>query len=99
MWCLYSSICPGQNSQNLDSLFTGNFLGHKSGGTLLLSPRSVLAAPEFLSQSGHPPPCSTCADIADGSLRHTEFRTFNNIVGDYYVSPIFLERVAVSVWL
>jgi len=36
----------------------------------------------------------TKSDIADGSLRKYEFRTFNNIVGDYYVSPRFLEKVA-----
>lgn len=36
------------------------------------------------------------SDIADGTLRPTEFRTFDNIVGDYYVAPAFLERVAVS---
>ncbi len=35
------------------------------------------------------------SDIADGTLRPTEFRTFDNIVGDYYVAPAFLERVAV----
>jgi len=46
----------------LDSLFVGNFLGHKS-------------------------------DIADGTLRNLDFRTFNNIVGDYYVSPRFMEKV------
>ena len=34
------------------------------------------------------------SDIADGSLRQEEFRTFNNIVGDYYVSPRYMERVA-----
>lgn len=54
----------GQNSQNLDSVFTGNILGHKS-------------------------------DIADGSLRAWEFRTFENLVGDYYISPRFLDAVAV----
>eukprot|EP00798_Chlamydomonas_sp_ICE-L_P019347 gene19347-25995_t len=35
------------------------------------------------------------SDIADGSLRNYEFRTFNNIVGDYYISPRFLEKVAI----
>lgn len=50
--------------ENLDYLFTGEFLGHKS-------------------------------DIADGSLRNYEFRSYNNIVGDYYVAPRFMERVAV----
>ena len=55
----------GQNSSHLDSLFTGNFLGHKS-------------------------------DIADGSLRTYEFRSFNNIVGDFYVAPRFMERIAVG---
>lgn len=33
------------------------------------------------------------SDIADGSLRKYEFRTFNNIVGEYYVAPRFLEKV------
>lgn len=27
-------------------------------------------------------------------MRHDEFRTYNNIVGDYYVAPRFLMRVA-----
>ena len=36
------------------------------------------------------------SDIADGRLRGYEFRSLNNIVGDYYVSPRFLEAVAVS---
>lgn len=36
----------------------------------------------------------TKSDIADGSLRHDEFRTYNNIVGDYYVAPRFLMRIA-----
>lgn len=57
--------CTGQNSTHLDSLFTGNFLGHET-------------------------------DIADGSLRAIEFRTYNNVVGDYYVAPRFMEHVAVS---
>ncbi|KAG2437907.1 hypothetical protein HXX76_005523 [Chlamydomonas incerta] len=34
------------------------------------------------------------SDIADGSLRGTDFRVFNNIVGDYYVAPAFLMKVA-----
>ncbi|GIL60816.1 hypothetical protein Vafri_15343 [Volvox africanus] len=34
------------------------------------------------------------SDIADGTLRAYDFRTFNNIVGDYYVAPAFLEKVA-----
>ncbi|KAG2493553.1 hypothetical protein HYH03_008367 [Edaphochlamys debaryana] len=34
------------------------------------------------------------SDIADGSLRAYDFRTFNNLVGDYYVAPDFLEKVA-----
>ena len=54
----------GQNMEHLDSLFTGDFLGHKS-------------------------------DIADGTLRNYELRSFGNIVGDYYVAPRFMERVAV----
>ena len=55
----------GQNSNNIDFLFTGKTLGHKS-------------------------------DIADGSLRGWEFRQFNNLVGDYCVSPRFLDAVAVG---
>jgi hypothetical protein len=39
------------------------------------------------------------SDIADGRLRGYEFRSLNNIVGDYYVSPRFIEAVAVSAWL
>jgi hypothetical protein len=35
------------------------------------------------------------SDIADGSLQKWDFRTYNNIVGDYYVSPRFMEKVAV----
>lgn len=60
------NVSHGQNSQNLDSLFTGSFLGHQS-------------------------------DIADGSLRSWEFRTFNNIVGDYYVAPRFLDAVTLHI--
>ncbi|PRW44880.1 ribulose bisphosphate carboxylase oxygenase chloroplastic isoform C [Chlorella sorokiniana] len=37
------------------------------------------------------------ADIADGSLRTYEFRTFNNIQGDYYIAPRFLEKVAMHI--
>lgn len=37
------------------------------------------------------------SDIADGRLRGYEFRSLNNIVGDYYVSPRFLEAVAVCI--
>ena len=58
-------LCAGQNSNNIDFLFTGKTLGHKS-------------------------------DIADGSLRGWEFRQFNNLVGDYCVSPRFLDAVAVG---
>lgn len=60
------NVDTGQNSTNLDSLFTGNILGHKS-------------------------------DIADGSLRNYEFRSFNNIVGDYYVAPKFLDAVTLHI--
>lgn len=60
------NIDTGQNSTNLDSLFTGSFLGHQS-------------------------------DIADGTLRGYEFRTFNNIVGDYYIAPRFLEAVVMHI--
>ena len=35
------------------------------------------------------------SDIADGSLRNYEFRQFNNIVGDYWICPRFLEKVAI----
>ncbi|KAF5831319.1 hypothetical protein DUNSADRAFT_13293 [Dunaliella salina] len=37
------------------------------------------------------------SDIADGSLRNEEFRTFNHFVGDYYVAPAFLEKVAIHI--
>lgn len=60
------NIDTGQNSRNLDSLFTGKFLGHQS-------------------------------DIADGTLRAYEFRSFNNIVGDYYIAPRFLDAVTMHV--
>jgi hypothetical protein len=33
-------------------------------------------------------------DIADGSLRKYEARTFANLVGDYYVAPRFMDRIA-----
>ena len=36
------------------------------------------------------------SDIADGSLRDWEFRKFNNLVGDYYIAPAFLDNMAVS---
>ena len=39
------------------------------------------------------------SDIADGRLRGYEFRSLNNIVGDYYVSPRFIEAVAVRACL
>lgn len=41
------------------------------------------------------------SDIADGSLRAWEMRTFNNIVGDYYVAPRWVCRLdagAVGGW-
>ena len=60
------NVTHGQNSQNIDSLFTGNILGHQS-------------------------------DIADGSLRNYEFRSFNNLVGDYYVAPRFLDAVVMHI--
>ncbi|KAL4518051.1 hypothetical protein Ndes2526B_g01513 [Nannochloris sp. 'desiccata'] len=60
------NITHGQNSNMIDSLFTGNILGHVS-------------------------------DIADGTLRNYEFRTFNNLVGDYYVAPKFLDAVALHI--
>ena len=58
------STFAGQNLQNLDSLYAGKMLGHKS-------------------------------DISDGSLRGYEFRKFGNIVGDYCVSPRFLDAISV----
>jgi len=39
----------------------------------------------------------TKADIADGSLRYEEFRTLNNIIGEFYVAPRFMERVAMHI--
>ena len=36
------------------------------------------------------------SDIADGSLRDWQFRKFENLVGDYYVAPKFLDAMAVS---
>lgn len=63
---LSMNVDTAQNSQNLDNVFTGNFLGHQS-------------------------------DIADGTLRKYEFRTYENIVGDYYVAPKFLDAVAMHI--
>ncbi|KAI8112003.1 hypothetical protein M9435_004498 [Picochlorum sp. BPE23] len=60
------NVDTAQNSQNLDSIFTGSFLGHQS-------------------------------DIADGTLRGYEFRSYNNIVGDYYVAPKFLDAVVMHI--
>lgn len=38
------------------------------------------------------------SDIADGTLRNDwEFRSFNNLVGDYYVAPRFLDAVTVHI--
>lgn len=37
------------------------------------------------------------SDIADGSLRAWEFRKFGNLVGDYCVSPRFLDAVTMHV--
>jgi hypothetical protein len=59
-----SQPTAGQNSNFIDHLFTGNFLGHES-------------------------------DIADGRLRGWEFRSFAHLVGDYYVSPRFMDAIAV----
>jgi hypothetical protein len=36
------------------------------------------------------------SDIADGSLRGWEFRSYNNIIGDYYIAPSFMDKVTVS---
>lgn len=36
------------------------------------------------------------SDIADGSLRAWEFRQFGNLVGDYCISPRFLDAVSVG---
>ncbi|PSC73399.1 ribulose bisphosphate carboxylase oxygenase chloroplastic [Micractinium conductrix] len=60
------NVTHGQRAGMIDSLFTGNKLGHMT-------------------------------DIADGSLRTYEFRTYNNIVGDYYIAPRFLEKVALHI--
>lgn len=37
------------------------------------------------------------SDIADGSLRDWDFRKFNNLVGDYYVAPKFLDSMALHI--
>eukprot|EP00199_Chlamydomonas_sp_CCMP681_P000608 CAMPEP_0119103428 /NCGR_PEP_ID=MMETSP1180-20130426/1857_1 /TAXON_ID=3052 ORGANISM="Chlamydomonas cf sp, Strain CCMP681" /NCGR_SAMPLE_ID=MMETSP1180 /ASSEMBLY_ACC=CAM_ASM_000741 /LENGTH=461 /DNA_ID=CAMNT_0007087915 /DNA_START=56 /DNA_END=1442 /DNA_ORIENTATION=- len=34
------------------------------------------------------------SDLADGTLRRYEFRNFSNLVGDYWVSPRFLDRLS-----
>lgn len=36
----------------------------------------------------------TKSDIASGELRREEFRTYNNICGDYYIAQRFLHKVA-----
>lgn len=38
----------------------------------------------------------TKADIADGSLRYEEFRTLNNIIGEFYVAPRCLGEAGVG---
>ncbi len=60
------NVTHGQSAQYIDSLFTGNTLGHQT-------------------------------DIADGTLRGYEFRTFENLVGDYYVAPRFLDAVCLHI--
>jgi len=35
------------------------------------------------------------SDIADGRLRGWEFRSFEHIIGDYYISPRFLDAITV----
>ncbi|CAG9462170.1 unnamed protein product [Pedinophyceae sp. YPF-701] len=37
------------------------------------------------------------SDIASGELRTWDFRSFNNLVGDYYVSPRFAEAIALHI--
>ena len=37
------------------------------------------------------------SDIADGSLRDWDFRKFNNLVGDYWVAPSFLDNMGVRI--
>ncbi|KAL6759142.1 hypothetical protein V8C86DRAFT_2582687 [Haematococcus lacustris] len=37
------------------------------------------------------------SDIADGSLRRYEFRSFDHIVGDYYVAPAFLDKITMHI--
>lgn len=39
----------------------------------------------------------TKSDIASGELRREEFRTYNNICGDYYIAQRFLHRVAMHI--
>ena len=54
--------------------------------------------PIILSRPANPlsffPSLSHETDIADGSLRGWQFRTFANLVGDYYVAPSFMNAVA-----
>lgn len=37
------------------------------------------------------------SDIADGSLRGFEFRKYDNLYGDYYISPQFLEAITMHI--
>ncbi|KAL4448554.1 hypothetical protein ABPG75_005773 [Micractinium tetrahymenae] len=60
------NVSHGQRAGMIDTLFTGNVLGHMT-------------------------------DIADGSLRGYEFRSFNNICGEYFIAPRFLEKVALHI--
>lgn len=89
----------------IDSLFTGNVLGHKSdiaGGWAGWVHGRTGAVPGRRARPCHLAPPSADASApcfpaslrpADGTLRDYDFRTFNNIVGDYYIAPRFLEKV------
>ena len=75
-----------------DSLFVGNVLGHKVcagrcrglGGPAGGERRATSRPPS----EPHPPASpARQSDIADGTLRTYEFRSYENIVGDYYISP------------
>ncbi|KAL0037164.1 hypothetical protein WJX79_003556 [Trebouxia sp. C0005] len=37
------------------------------------------------------------SDIADGSLRDWDFRKFNNLVGDYWIAPTFLDNMGLHI--
>ena len=72
----------------------GRLQGRPGAGLPPLFPSSITPS---LTNLAHFPPARSIShetDIADGSLRGWQFRTFANLVGDYYVAPSFMNAVA-----